>query len=200
MDIDSICVSATYQEFDAKKGRNLGRRKKIDSLYVRKNELQGALMPTIVVYDIVLQQAYRQWQLTGGYQFNTYEKKQSNHIIEVGITKVSDGGGVEPAGLTYYFANEFLFNSQKFSIGPKLGGSIYFWGVVLGSEITYYTDFNDNTLHFVPYIGFGIKAGKLFFAGHIPFYNKKYPVNEFSVGLTFPICNLSKKKIISYDL
>ena len=102
-------------------------------------------------------------------------------------------------GFTYYFANEFLFNAQKFSIGPKLGSSIYIWGVVLGSEIVYYTDFHDNTLHWVPYLGFGIGAGKLFFAGHIPFCNKKYPVNEFSVGLTIPICNLSKKKIVMYN-
>jgi len=195
---DSICVSAKYQEFDAKKGWNLGRIKTIDSIYVRKNDIQGALLPEITVNDFRLrQQAYRQWRLTGGYQFNTYEKKQNNHIIELGITKVNDGGGMEPAGLTYYFANEFLFNSKNFSIGPKLGGSIYIWGVVLGSEIVYYTNFRDNTLHWVPYWGFGIGAGKLFMAGHIPFYNKKYPVNEFSVGLTIPICNLSKKKIIS---
>jgi hypothetical protein len=49
----------------------------------------------------------------------------------------------------------------------------------------------------VPFGGFGIGAGKLYLAGHVPFYNKKYPVNDFSVGLTIPICNLSKKKIKS---
>jgi len=113
----------------------------------------------------------------------------------LGVVKVSDGGGVEPAGSTYYFANEFLFNSDRFSIGPKIGCNIYIWAVFLGSEIVYYTDFDDNTLHWVPYFGFGAGAGKIFLAGHIPFYNKQYPVNAFSVGLTIPIFNLSKKKI-----
>ena len=180
-------------------GQTDNNEKTIDSVYVKKDDIQGVLSPEIAVDNFRPRPAYRQWKLTGGYQFNTYEKKKSNHIIELGVAKVSDAGGIEPVGFTYYFANEILFNSRKFSIGPKLGGNIYFWGVALGSEIVYYTDFYDNTLHWVPFGGFGIGAGRLFLAGHIPFYNKHYPVNAFSIGLTMPIFNLTRKKILSVD-
>ena len=192
---NSICVSAKYQEFDVKKGWNLGRIKTIDSLYIEKNDIQGGLLTTRIRESSILRPPSSQWHLTGGYQFNTKKHNKDNHAIELGIAKDMDGGGVEPAGFVYYFANEFLFNSDNFSIGPKVGGNIYFWGVVLGSEFVYYTDFHDNTLHWVPFGGFGIGVGKLFFAGHIPFYNKKYPINDFSVGLTIPIYSTSKKKI-----
>ncbi len=192
---NSICVSARYQEFDSEKGWNLGKIKTIDSLYVGINDIQGVILPVMIRESSILRLPSSQWHLTGGYQFNAQKNKENNHVIEVGIAKDINGGGIEPAGLAYYFANEFLFNSDKFSIGPKIGGNIYFWGVVLGNEIVYYTDFHENTLHWVPFGGFGIGVGKIFFAGHIPFYNKKYSVNDFSVGLTIPICSTSKKKI-----
>ena len=92
------------------------------------------------------------------------------------------------------FATDFVFHSQSFSIGPKIGGSIYFFAVTLGSEIVFYTDFRNNTLHWVPYWGIGFNAFRLFMAAHIPIYNRQFPINSASAGVTFPIFNLSRKR------
>ena len=139
-------------------------------------------------------QPFRQWQLTGGYRANVYTDKRTNHIFELGFVKVNDAGVSSPIGFTYYFATDFLFNSQNFSIGPKIGGSVYFLAVTVGSEIVYYTNFRDNTLHWVPYWGIGFGAGRIFMAFHIPIYNRQYPINAISVGLTLPILRLSRKR------
>jgi hypothetical protein len=191
-----------------------------DSVYVRKNEIQREIPPVLLMPPTIalptnrlnrLGSAYtkengaqeevsirtfqpsRQWQLTGGYRANMYNEKRTNHIFELGVTKVNDAGNGF-VGSTYYFATDFVFNSQSFSIGPKIGGSIYFFAATLGSEIVFYTDFRDNTLHWVPYLGIGFASFRLFLAAHIPIYNRQYPVNAFSVGLTLPIFNLSRKR------
>lgn len=195
IDENFICVSAKYQGYHLEKDEVMSRKKTIDTLCVQKNDLQGVMASIPKKTSTIYRTPYSQWQIIGGYHFNVQEHHKNNHILELGVAKVIDGGGIEPAGWTYYFANEFLFNSKDFSIGPKFGGSLYLWGVKLGSEFVYYTNFKDNTLHWVPYFGFGIGAGKIFLAGHVPFYNKKYPVNDFSVGLTIPIYSISKKKI-----
>ena len=204
-DKDSICVSATYQEFDAIKGWNTGKVKKTNNLFISKDDLLGVLLPTPAIIptpmDISFPRHHNYYDvkkkyLIGGYSLNFEKNQKTNHILELGISKVIDSGGKEIVGYTYYLSNDFIFNSEKFSIGPKIGGNIYFLGIVLGCNIVYYTDFHDNTLHWVPFGGFGLGAGKLFFSGNVPFYNKNYQyANKFSVGLTFPIYNISRKEI-----
>ena len=193
-----------------------------DSVYVRKNEAQreippvSLMSPTDILQSVRLNrlenvntdkndtreeipihirtfQPFRQWHLTGGYRANMYNEKRTNHILELGVTKVNDAGNGF-LGFTYYFATDFVFNSRSFSIGPKIGGSIYFFAATLGSEIVFYTDFRDNTLHWVPYFGIGFGSFRLFVAGHIPIYNRQYPINSASVGVSFPIFNLSQRR------
>ena len=123
--------------------------------------------------------------LFGGYSFNFGEKPGSYNVVELGIARTKIGG-VEPTGYSYYAGSDFLFNSSKFSFGPKIGASVTFWMITLGGELIYYTDFHDKTLHLAPYLAFGSGMTKLHFRYHIPLYNKQYAfINDVSVGITF---------------
>ena len=91
-----------------------------DSVYVRKNDTQreipsvSLMTPTITlpasrlnrfnranveendtqaeIIRIRTFEPFRQWKLTGGYRANMYNEKRTNHILELGITKVNDAG------------------------------------------------------------------------------------------------------------
>ena len=164
------------------------RLNRLENVNTNENDTQEAIHIPIRTF-----QPFREWHLTGGYRANMYNEKRTNHIFELGITKVNDAGNGF-IGFTYYFATDFVFNSRSFSIGPKIGGSIYVFAFTLGNEIVFYTDFRDNTLHWVPYWGIGFNAFRLFMAAHIPIYNRQFPINSMSVGVTVPIFNLSQRR------
>ena len=139
---------------------------------------------------------FNRFILFGWYSYNSEKGKKHNHLIDLGIFRCNEIKKTFPLlGYSYHISNEFVFNSQKFSIGPTIGGSIYILGFSLGSDIVYYTDFHDKALYWKPRIGvMYLGFASLFVAGYIPLYNKYSYINNFSIGVTIPIWLMGKEK------
>ncbi|GHS94704.1 hypothetical protein FACS1894207_3370 [Bacteroidia bacterium] len=196
---DSIYVSGYYQKFDLKKKYNTSRRYEIEQLAINKLELKVALLPSKIAYTDLRFEHYVQTQLTLGYSYMPKMKdikSRANHAFEIGIAHSNVMRAIECASRCYYLSNEFLFNRDQFSIGPKIGANFIIWAFGLGSEFVYYTDFHENSLHWVAYIDVGLGAGNLRMAVHVPTYNRHFQdMGLLSLGLTFPIYTFSKKQI-----
>jgi hypothetical protein len=199
---DSIYLSANYQKFDIVKRYNTSKIYTVE-LSIHKNELKGLLLPTKTANrDSMFYRRfehYKQIQLTAGYTIIPKMKdivSRTNHAFEIGIAKSNVARYIESASSCYYLSNEFLFNSDHFSIGPKMGANFIIWAFGLGTELVYYTDFHENTLHWVAYMGVGLGAGNLRMGVHVPVYNRHFQdISRISIGLTLPFCTLSKKNI-----
>ena len=123
-------------------------------------------------------------QFYTGYSRNFGEKAENFNIIELGVGRINFDG-LESSGTSFYAANEFVFNSHRFSIGPKAGASFTIWMLGLGAELIYYTDFGDNALHLAPCLSFGAGMTRWNIRYHIPLYNKDYiGINQVSIGIT----------------
>lgn len=126
---------------------------------------------------------------------NDYERLKTVHIIEVNYSKVFDRGGYHPASVSYYFGNDFVINFNQFIIGPKLGFNISGSALSFGSELSFYTNFEEISPRFIPFVGMGFYGSKLFLSFPIKFSNSDFvPVNKLNVGITLQIYNLNKKK------
>lgn len=136
--------------------------------------------------------------LVAGYTINRRNGKTGidNHIFELGLYKSRNSYYAEPAGYSYYFANEFMFNKDSFYIGPKIGAFAHIWLFYLGAELVYYTNFKGDALHLVPIFGLGYSQLKIGFGLHIPLTNNLFEkTNVASIGFTYQIKELKKNKI-----
>ncbi|GHT03580.1 hypothetical protein FACS189440_17030 [Bacteroidia bacterium] len=142
---------------------------------------------------------YIKTQLTAGYSYLPKMEdipSRTNHAFEIGLARSNVMSAMEFASTCYYLSNEFLFNNNQFSIGPKIGANFFIWAFGLGTEFVYYTNFHENTLHWIVYMGMGLGAGNVRLGVHIPFYNKHFQdTGRVSLSLTFPVCTLSKRNI-----
>ena len=126
----------------------------------------------------------------------TVKNKDTFYALELGIARSYEMHAAESAGYSYYFSNEFVSDFNKFYIAPKIGANVSVWGFMVGSELACYTNFKGNSLHFIPYLGIGLGAGKLTAGFPIPIYNKNFLNTDYlNVSLTLPIITV-KKKII----
>jgi hypothetical protein len=138
-------------------------------------------------------------QLTVGYSYLPKMEdvpSRTNHTFEIGFARSNVMTVVESVSSCYYLSNEFLFNKNQFSIGPKIGVNFFVWAFGLGTELVYYTNFHENTLHWVAYMGMGLGAGNVRLGVHVPVYNKHFQdIGRVSLSLTVPVCTFSKRNI-----
>lgn len=118
--------------------------------------------------------------------------KVSTRGFEVGVIK---DHATFLASVGYYASSEFLFNSNGFLMGPKIGGYASFFIGCVGSELVFYNDFKSSSIHFVPYAGLGFAGARLTVGPHIPLYNKEFKGKRyFSINISINIFNISEKK------
>lgn len=140
---------------------------------------------------------YKSTNLGIGYNYSFGEHNERNfHLIDIGINQTNFGGR-HGSGLQYGMGTEIGLNTERFVVGPKISGVLYHMGIVIGTELVTYTDFNNWTLRLVPFIGIGGEKGRLTINPHVILTNKKFrPVNEGLLNFTFNL-NLKSKKTMS---
>ncbi|MBS2100823.1 hypothetical protein [Carboxylicivirga linearis] len=131
----------------------------------------------------------------GGYSFNTGDTaNKKSHIIEIGIWKSKYVTHIEPANFNYYIGTEFLIHDSQLAIGPKIGSYVGLWMFCLGTDLIYYTDFNESALRLVPYVGFGGHSFKLTFNFYANLTNKEFIyTNPLSINLAIQLKSLKRK-------
>ena len=141
---------------------------------------------------------FKQNHLLIGYSYNYQEReKPKYHVLELGFVHSKFMHYNESADFSYYLASEFVINKHDFSIGPKIGAYVGIWGFCAGTDLVWYTNFNDGALRLVPFLGLGSEKGKIYLSFHIPITNKDYSgIHVPSIGVTFNLIPLSKKKKI----
>ncbi|WP_205958035.1 hypothetical protein [Flavivirga algicola] len=138
---------------------------------------------------------YESLNLGIGYNYSFGDHNERDfHLLDIGINKASYGG-LHGGGFQYGIGTEIGLNTEKFIIGPKIGGVMNLMGIAIGTELVTYTDFDNWTLRFVPFIGIGGEKGRLTINPHIILTNKKFrPINEGLLNFTYNL-NLKRKKI-----
>jgi hypothetical protein len=142
---------------------------------------------------------YKETVFTIGYHYNFGDKVEgvrppSFHFVEAGIWRSNVSTGHHPFTVTYYFANDFALNSDKFLIGPKVGGFFSVLIMGLGGELCYYTDFASGSLRFIPSVGLFTPVFKLTVNPHLILSNKNFQnLNKGHINLTVRISKISKR-------
>ncbi|KQT17024.1 hypothetical protein ASG31_11720 [Chryseobacterium sp. Leaf404] len=138
-----------------------------------------------------------------GYQASFDPKKNEDdhdilktvHIVEISYSKIYDRGGRHPASVNYYVGNDFIVNFKQFIIGPKFGVNFSASALSIGSEMSFYTDFEKFSPRLSPFIGFGVNGFKLFISFPIKFSKTEFiPVNTLNLGITVPVFSTNNKK------
>jgi len=127
---------------------------------------------------------------TGNFKNSSRDAEKDNkynHIFEAGFAYNKQ----LPSNLGYslYGGSEFLFNSNLFLVGPKVGANLNYSVLMLGSEFIAYTDARFAKLHYRPYVGIGVGPLKVTAGYNIGIMNKATfkEVNSFTVGVTIPL-------------
>lgn len=133
---------------------------------------------------------YDSVNIQAGYQFSFEGPNDKNfHLLEVGISKLRYGGR-HGGGFQLGISSEIGLNTDKFVLGPKISGLIYYQFLVLGSEVVTYTDFDNWTLRYVPIIGIGGNGFHLVLKPQVILTNKNFqPVNKVGLylGASIPL-------------
>jgi len=89
---------------------------------------------------------------------------------------------------SYCGSTELLTDFKNVIVAPKIGINGNLFILLTGIETAFYTDFKNNSLHLMPYIGAGIGSFKSTVRFNIPLYNKDvFNINTISLTLSFPI-------------
>ncbi|MBJ6369800.1 hypothetical protein [Snuella sedimenti] len=138
---------------------------------------------------------YKSLNLNLGYNYSFGDPYDKNfHLIDIGINKAMYGG-VHGGGLQYGLGTEIGLNTEKFTIGPKISGAINLMGIVIGTELVTYTDFDNWTLRFIPFFGIGGEKGRLTINPHVILTNKNFqPIDKGLLSLTINL-SLNRKKM-----
>jgi hypothetical protein len=140
---------------------------------------------------------YDSVNIQGGYLFSFEGPNEDNfHLLEFGINKLRYGGR-HGGGFQLGISTEMGLNTDKFVVGPKISGLIYYQFLVLGSEVVTYTDFENWTLRYVPIFGIGGNGFHLVLKPQVILTNKNFqPVNKVGVylGGSFPLWKEKSKR------
>lgn len=136
-----------------------------------------------------------------GYNFNfgkaTEEDtlKTNFHLLEIGIWQTKFFFARHWGGFGYYGACEVGLNTPKFTIGPKIGAFLALGPILLGNDLTWYTDFGGQSLRWVPYFGVGSNRFKLTINPHVIFTNPKFTGSRRGhLNLSIAVANFMRKR------
>ncbi len=122
------------------------------------------------------------------------EKEKNNknyYIAELGYSYSKIDGVI---GYTLYSGSEFLFNKDRFLVGPKVGAGVSIILAMLGTELISYTDFKHQTLYCKPYFAIGFHSFKCSIGYNIPLYSKElFNLSSATISLTIPFGIKEKK-------
>lgn len=118
------------------------------------------------------------------YSFNGKGEPQY-HLLDVQLNKALEGGR-HGGGFIYGFGTEVVLNANRSTIGPKIGGFIFYNGLAIGSEFVTYTDFENWTFRYVFSIGLGSPKARLTINPQVILTNKNYrPIHKGFVNFTW---------------
>lgn len=101
-----------------------------------------------------------------GYNYSPTDNETSNyHGLELSIYKTrfsffrhgSTGGSL-------YLSQEIGMASKTLIHGTKMGANLFVMGIMLGTELTYHTDYDTQVVAVSPYLGFGAPSFRFTFA------------------------------------
>ncbi len=121
-----------------------------------------------------------------------YEKEDiGRHGLEFGYGRAL----FAEAGFSYYVTSEFLTDFKDVIVAPKIGGNINMAFFSIGMETVLYTDFENNALYLMPFIGLGVGSFKSVFKFNMPLYNREiFNLNPISFAISAPIFLNQKHK------
>jgi hypothetical protein len=140
---------------------------------------------------------FRETGITAGYALNAGLNGDigTNHVLELGLKGAHFVKFIQTASINYYAANEFVFG-ESFSLGPKVGAYAGFSFFVIGTDLTFYTNFADGSLRLMPYGGIGNQSFRLVFSPHISLINDEFQqVNPFHIALVIRIFRFNRDRI-----
>ncbi|AHM60906.1 hypothetical protein D770_13260 [Flammeovirgaceae bacterium 311] len=149
--------------------------------------------------DTLLFEIEKNTGLIVGYSYNFGDMENKNradkkfHFLELGIWRTTMARAYHPVTTGYYFSNEFGLNTNSFVYGPKIGGFIAVLVLGGGCEFVYYTNFEEGSLRFVPYMGLCTHLFKLTINPHIIITNKDFEgLNRGHLNLSIRFASLKK--------
>jgi len=159
---------------------------KTDTIVIARADIKGVSYVTFEDNMRVVKTAY------AGYGRNLKDKAKEDekhnlnfNVIEIGYSYWKSFAAL--FGYSVYGANEFIFNSKNFLIGPKVGANIHLLFFTIGNEMICYTDFRKTALSYKPYVGMGFGALKITAGYNVFFYNKKrLNLNSTTINITIP--------------
>jgi len=136
-------------------------------------------------------------QLNIGYQYSFPDSNagvSKKHLLELTFSKGQKMTNSHGSSIQWYSGTEIGVANTSFPlIAPKIGGYFSGMGMVLGSEVVYYTDFREGTLRYVPYFGIGGNRAKLSIQPQIRISNRSFePLNRGQLNITYAISSLKQ--------
>lgn len=129
---------------------------------------------------------FKEIALFTGYSYNFGNRPNGcSHVFELGVWRAKFFGHCESANSNYYVASDFVFHDSKFAIGPKIGAYVGIMPFCAGVELAYYSNFKEDTIVFIPYLGMGHNSLKLTVKSNLNLSNKNFEyINPFSVSFS----------------
>lgn len=139
--------------------------------------------------------SFKETSIAIGYNYSVLESQDKNyHLLELRFWKSQYGGGHYAIG-SWYLSSEFGLNTDYFLMGLKAGVFVGYGAFILGTEMTYYTNFDQGTLRLVPFFGIGGHIFTLTFNPQIRLINKNFqPINQGQLNLTIRLFKLKLKE------
>ena len=131
-----------------------------------------------------------------GYIYNSWDNATKDyHIAELEYVQTKYESGQHYFAFSKYAGIEVGINTDKFTLGSKIGTSINYGPIIFGIELTTYTDFNDATLRIAPIFGFGNHKYNISLVPQIRILNRDFlPTNQGQLNLAIRIFDLKKEE------
>lgn len=134
--------------------------------------------------------SYTQTSIAVGYNYSFSKPNPYQiHLVELEVWHAKYGP--KKGIFNWYYGSEIGLNTQGPLVGPKIGGFIGSGFIIFGGEFVYYNNFQQGTLRFVPYVGYGYNQFKVSVNPHLRLLNQEFePVNRGQLNITvmlFPI-------------
>ncbi|MDU1893004.1 MAG: hypothetical protein E6767_20190 [Dysgonomonas sp.] len=136
-----------------------------------------------------------------GYSINPREEEKKEgrlktyHMPSIGVVyswpKVTQKEDINRSSLTgynLYVENEFVLNTPKFGIGPKMGMNYSLSFFNIGTEFICYTNFDQSSVYFRPYLGLAVGPLRTSVGYNVALSDKKkLRINPVSISLAVPL-------------